>query len=98
MFGTVLAMLNTSACRPTPRAAASRMPRTKPLSRDTIVPAAITALEESNESEVEPEGSPWPGSAPESYGVAPWVEESSLTRPPPATGCCGCAARCGARW
>ena len=50
MFGTVLAMLNTSACRPAPSAAASRMPRTKPLSRDTIVPAAITALEESRAS------------------------------------------------
>ena len=54
MFGTVLAMLNTSACRPTPSAAASRMPRTKPLIRDTIVPAAITALEESRELETAP--------------------------------------------
>ena len=53
MFGTVLAMLNTSACRLAPRAATSRMLRTKPLSRDTIVPAAITALAESSELWVE---------------------------------------------
>ncbi len=57
MFGTVLAMLNTSACSPTPRAAASRMPRTKPLSRETTVPAAITALEDSSEREA-PAGGP----------------------------------------
>src|SRR5689334_910998 len=49
MLGTVLAMVNTSACRPMPRAAASRMPRTKPLSREKIVPAAITALDDSSD-------------------------------------------------
>ena len=53
MFGTVLAMLNTSACRLAPSAATSSVLRTKPLSRDTIVPAAITALAESSELWVE---------------------------------------------
>ena len=46
MFGMVLEMLNTSACRPAPSAAASSADRTKPLSRETMVPDAITALEE----------------------------------------------------
>ena len=45
MFGTVLAMVKMSACSDRPSAAASRVDRTKPLSRDTTVPAAITALE-----------------------------------------------------
>ncbi len=45
MFGTVLAIVNTSACSWVPRAAASSALRTKPLSRETTVPAAITALE-----------------------------------------------------
>ena len=47
MFGTVLAMVKTSACSWVPRAAASSVERTKPLSRETVVPAAMTALEES---------------------------------------------------
>ncbi len=47
MFGTVLAMVKTSACSWVPSAAASRVERTKPLSRETAVPAAMTALEES---------------------------------------------------
>ncbi len=46
MFGIVLAIVNTSACRAWPSAAASRALRTKPLSRETTVPAAITALED----------------------------------------------------
>ena len=45
MFGTVFAIVNTSACSCWPRAAASSALRTKPLSRDTTVPAAISALE-----------------------------------------------------
>ena len=45
MFGIVLAIVNMSACSETPSAATSRVERTKPLSRDTTVPAAITALE-----------------------------------------------------
>src|SRR3569833_1230734 len=45
MFGIVFAMLNTSACSAVPSAAASRVERTKPLSRETTVPAAITALD-----------------------------------------------------
>ena len=45
MLGIVLAMLNTSACSCAPRAAASSAERTKPLIRETIVPAAMTALE-----------------------------------------------------
>ncbi|GAA5140617.1 hypothetical protein GCM10023340_01030 [Nocardioides marinquilinus] len=36
--------MNTSACRLRPSAAASSAERTKPLSRETTVPAAITAL------------------------------------------------------
>ena len=47
MFGTVLAIVNTSACSAVPRAAASMALRTNPLSRETTVPAAITALEDS---------------------------------------------------
>ena len=46
MFGTVLATLNSSPCRPLPRAATSSAERTNPLIRETTVPAAITALEE----------------------------------------------------
>ena len=46
MFGTVLAMLNSSRVQAVPSAAISSAERTKPLSRETTVPAAITALEE----------------------------------------------------
>src|SRR5688500_15155698 len=46
MFGTVLARLNSSPCRPLPSAAISRAERTKPLIRETTVPAAMTALED----------------------------------------------------
>src|SRR5690348_5510245 len=45
MFGTVLATLKMSACSFVPSAAASSEVRTKPDTRETIVPAAITALE-----------------------------------------------------
>src|SRR6476619_6379721 len=45
MFGTVFAMLNTSAWSWMPSAAASSAPRAKPLIRLTTVPAAITAVE-----------------------------------------------------
>ena len=85
MFGTVLAMLNTSACSPTPSAAASRMPRTKPLSRDTMVPAAITALEESSE----PESRPGPRNL--RWGLG-GVSGGSVTGIPRASGGRGCAA------
>ena len=47
MFGIVLAMVNRSACSWLPSAAASSSERTQPLSRETTVPAAITALEAS---------------------------------------------------
>ena len=39
------AIVNTSACSWVPSAAARRVERTKPLSRETVVPAAMTALE-----------------------------------------------------
>ena len=42
MLGTVFAMLNSSAWSPLPSAATSSADRTKPLRRDTVVPAAIT--------------------------------------------------------
>ena len=45
MFGIVLPIVNRSACSCWPRAVASRADRTKPLSRDTTVPAAISALD-----------------------------------------------------
>ncbi|MGY2701186.1 hypothetical protein [Nocardioides sp. HB32] len=44
MFGIVFAIVKRSACSLAPSAAASSADRTKPLIRDTIVPAAITAL------------------------------------------------------
>ena len=48
MFGSVLATLKTSACSDAAeRVATSSAARTKPLSRETMVPAAITALFES---------------------------------------------------
>ena len=43
MFGIVLAIVNTSACTRLPSAAASRIERMKPESREKVVPAAITA-------------------------------------------------------
>src|SRR6478672_8175354 len=45
MFGIVLPIVNRSACSPRPRAAVIMKARAKPLSRETTVPAAITALE-----------------------------------------------------
>ena len=45
MFGIVLPIVNRSACACWASAAASRADRTNPLSRDTMVPAAIRALE-----------------------------------------------------
>ena len=44
MLGTVLAIVKRSACSETPSVAASSVERTKPLIRDTIVPAAMIAL------------------------------------------------------
>ena len=44
MFGTVLAVVKMSACRPLPRAATSRDARAKPVMRERTVPAAITAV------------------------------------------------------
>src|SRR4051812_11892569 len=52
MFGTVFAIVNRSACRAVPSAAASIALRTKPLSRETTVPAAIRALDDSTPASV----------------------------------------------
>ena len=83
MFGTVFAMLNTSACRPTPSAAASSTLRTKPLIRETTVPAAITALEVSSELESSAPASRLavPGC---SWAVAASAVAHCLPRPPAA--------------
>ena len=91
MFGTVFAMLNTSACRPTPRAAASRMVRTKPLIRETTVPAAITALEVSSDFEA---AASWARSWPPR--ACSWALSSGpltgplMPAPRDASGGCGC--------
>src|SRR3954447_18401666 len=63
MFGIVLAIVNTSACSAVPRAAARSALRTNPLTRDTTVPAAITALEDRMLVSV-PAPVPLPGSVP----------------------------------
>src|SRR5215210_761773 len=60
MFGTVLPMLKRSAWSTLPSAATSSADRTKPLNRDTTVPAAITALEERiRDSSVDSAGGWW---------------------------------------
>ena len=47
LFGTVFAMVNMSACRvPLPNRNTRSISLKKPSSRDTMVPAAITALAE----------------------------------------------------
>src|SRR5918997_3167182 len=47
LLGTVLAMVNISACRvPLPNRNTSSISRKKPINRDSAVPAAITALAE----------------------------------------------------
>ena len=62
MLGIVLAIVKTSAWSACPSAAASRALRTKPLSRETTVPAAITALADRMLASA-PVSGPGPGAA-----------------------------------
>ena len=49
LFGSWLAMLNMSACRvPLPNRKASSISRKKPITRDSAVPAAMTAPAETS--------------------------------------------------
>src|SRR3954454_21298579 len=78
MFGNVFATLKMSACRPVPSAAASSEVRTKPESRETTVPAAMTALEPTTD------GSPgaWGrSSAPVSLTALPAVLDQAAADP-----------------
>ena len=78
MFGSELATLKMSACTEAPSAKESSAARTKPLSREIVVPAAITALCESSAdwSAASSTGSAggwagWAGSAARSPGPGP---------------------------
>src|SRR5919112_2146589 len=87
MFGTVLAIVKTSACSWVPSAAASRVERRNPLSRLTAVPEAITALDDRSER-----CSAWVLAAGSDPGFDP-VAGPLTTRPRPAAPPDGATAR-----